>query len=334
MSELLIRERSRWFSRRLVERTALFIGWVTLMVASAAGYWGREDWRLELFVNFRMQYYLVALLLCGVAAWRGYHGLLGLFLIVFIWNGWEIFDLAPPRSKPVAGVYRAISANVYTKNSQPNRTEAWIREQEPDFVALIEIDHKWDPVLERLRDILPYQRHQAWGAHYGAAILSRFPPTRQPRDYPYAGVGSVPLEVQTPDGRLHLLLVHPLAPMNERAWKWRGKALEAIAKYTAIQSETTPVIALGDWNTTPWSGFYADFVKASNLAPVETSALPRRTWPTHNPLAWIPIDHFFVSPSITPLRQWVGPDLGSDHYPIGMDFSFRNPVGDFSPDSG
>ncbi|GHC01079.1 endonuclease/exonuclease/phosphatase family protein [Cerasicoccus arenae] len=317
------RARRSIVSWRNVERLSLGVAWLVLFAAGMAGYWGRDDWRLELFANFKMQYYLGALVLCAVAAWRRYGVILGLSLVIVLWNGWEIFNFSTERIESPERTYRAISANVYTKNSQLDRTETWIRQQEPDFVALIELTSDWQVVLENLKDILPYQQVQMWGGRYGAAVLSRFPPTEQTAPG-FAGVGSVPYEVMTPDGPLLLLLIHPLSPTNEKAWNWRSNALTAIANYSAKESERVPTLVMGDMNTTPWSPFYRDFVSKSNVTPVVTSILPRRTWPTTNPLLWIPIDQFFLSDGLGAVTQWTGPDLGSDHYPIGLDFGFAS----------
>jgi len=321
MADSRNRARRRIFTWRNVERSTLFVLWLVLLVASALGYFGREDWRLDLFANFKMQYYLGALGLSAVAAWRRYRILLGLFLIVVGWNGWVIVNFASQSVEPGPRVYRAVSANVLTQNDQIERVEAWIREQKPDFVSLIEITGDWRPALERLSDILPHQRVQMWGDRYGSAVLSRYPPVEDGQRYPFAGVGSVALNVVTPDGRLNILLIHPMSPTNEKAWQWRSNALTAIAEY-ARDNEGAPMLVMGDMNTTPWSPAYKDFVSQSELSPVVTSFLPRRTWPTQNPLLWIPIDHFFLGGPLGPVSQWTGPDLGSDHYPIVMDFCF------------
>ncbi len=296
--------------------------WLAVVILSAAGYWGREDWRLDLLANFKMQYYLGALVLCVVTAWRSFRILLGLSLLLLLWNGILIFNFALQSSETSGRVYRAISANVYTRNTQIDRVTAWIREQEPDFVALIEITDAWMPTLEELKDVYPYERRQMWGGRYGSVVLSKYPPTAEGASHSYAGVGSLPYEVMTPDGPLIILLMHPLSPTNERSWKYRKNALGAIAKYVTDNADRAPMLVMGDMNTTPWSPFYTDFVAQSELNPVVTSFLPRRTWPTHNPFLWVPIDHFFLTDQLAPVNEWTGPDVGSDHYPIGLDFYF------------
>lgn len=317
------RARRSLLTWRNTERVALLLLWLAIMVVSALGYWGRDDWRFDLLANFKMQYYLGALVLCVIAAWRRFRVVLALGVVALLWNGWEIFNFAPQSVEPQNWqIYRAVSANVYTKNTHIDRVESWIREQEPDFVALIEITGQWKPALERLSDILPYQQKQMWGNRYGSVVLSKYPPIKPQQSFGYPGVGSVPLQVMTPDGPLTVLLIHPLSPTNERSWEWRGNALKDIANYAVAANKEMPVLALGDMNTTPWSPFYKDFVLQSELELVATGFLPRRTWPTRNPLLWIPIDHFFLSQQLGPVDQWTGPDLGSDHYPIALDFCF------------
>lgn len=317
------RARRRLLTWANVERLSLAVIWLLIIVASAAGYFGMRDWRLELFANFKMQYYLGALVLCVIAAWRRYRVLLGLGVVALLWNGWEIFNFAPQSVEAATRTYRAISANVYSQNDQVERTEAWIRQQEPDFVALIEVTNKWDDALDRLKDILPYRQDALWGRQdriFGSVLLSRYPPTDH--RFNYAGVGSIPAEFITPDGPLLVLLVHPQAPMNEKAWEYRGHALGTIANFASEQADKRPILVMGDMNTTPWSPYYRNFVTQSVLDPVVTEFLPRRTWPTTNPLLWIPIDHFFLSDQLAAVSQWTGPDLGSDHYPIALDFCF------------
>ncbi len=42
----------------------------------------------------------------------------------------------------------------------------------------------------------------------------------------------------------------------------------------------------------------------------------KMTWPAMLPLMGITIDHILVSKDITVLKHEVGPNIGSDHYPV------------------
>ena len=49
------------------------------------------------------------------------------------------------------------------------------------------------------------------------------------------------------------------------------------------------------------------------------------TWPAGSPLLAIPLDHCLHSPDIAILQRRIGGDVGSDHYPVIVDFTFRPP---------
>ena len=44
------------------------------------------------------------------------------------------------------------------------------------------------------------------------------------------------------------------------------------------------------------------------------------TWPADIPLLWIPIDHCLYSDGIEIRGRRTGPDVGSDHFPLIVDF--------------
>jgi endonuclease/exonuclease/phosphatase (EEP) superfamily protein YafD len=40
------------------------------------------------------------------------------------------------------------------------------------------------------------------------------------------------------------------------------------------------------------------------------------TWSARLPFGRIPIDHIFAPPDATVVRREIGPDVGSDHFPV------------------
>jgi len=74
-------------------------------------------------------------------------------------------------------------------------------------------------------------------------------------------------------------------------------------------------------NGTPWSPFFKDFLLSSGLRDSREGFRLQPTWPTWFPPAWIPIDHALVSSSVVVHDRRVGPNVGSDHYPVIIDFS-------------
>jgi endonuclease/exonuclease/phosphatase (EEP) superfamily protein YafD len=48
------------------------------------------------------------------------------------------------------------------------------------------------------------------------------------------------------------------------------------------------------------------------------------TWLSNKPLFMVPIDHVLVSEGINIHKRFTGPDIGSDHRPVIVDFSPEN----------
>ena len=123
---------------------------------------------------------------------------------------------------------------------------------------------------------------------------------------------------------LHLIGAHLLAPTHSAYFNMRNDHLEELA--STAQRLPEPVMLIGDLNTSTWSPYFADLKQASGLKDGRPGFGIQATWPVRFPLLRIPIDHCLVSPAIA-IRDWArGPDIGSDHYPLVVDFSL--------PDSG
>ena len=86
-----------------------------------------------------------------------------------------------------------------------------------------------------------------------------------------------------------------------------------------------PVMLIGDLNLSTWSPYFDDLIKTSGLKDSRKGFGIQATWPVKFPLLRIPIDHCLVSPSVS-ISNWArGPDIGSDHFPIIIDFTIDRP---------
>ena len=81
-----------------------------------------------------------------------------------------------------------------------------------------------------------------------------------------------------------------------------------------------PVLVLGDLNASPWSSHFRRFLRDSGLRDSAQGRGVQPTWPAGMPWLWIPIDHCLHSPQLQVVARHVGPNLGSDHYPVVVDF--------------
>ncbi len=124
------------------------------------------------------------------------------------------------------------------------------------------------------------------------------------------------------DGRpFHIIAAHVLAPTKKSYFDLRNKHLRDLAQ-TARALEG-PVMLIGDLNITPWSPYFEDLIRESHLLDGRKGFGLQPTWPVQLAFMGIPIDHCLVSPSVA-IQQWSrGPDIGSDHFPIIVDFSIQ-----------
>lgn len=76
------------------------------------------------------------------------------------------------------------------------------------------------------------------------------------------------------------------------------------------------MILIGDLNTTSWSYYFKNFIKAMQLVDSRKGFGLQTTWPSILPIMAITIDHILISPDIKVLNHKIGPHIGSDHYPV------------------
>ncbi len=290
---------------------------LALMALTLAGYWGEKDWRLDGLSHFRMEYFVVLGALSLFLLLTRRPVLLVLALVFFFWNGAEIFRLPKPAPASEGQVYKAASFNIHTHNREFDKILEWVRRENPDIFVIVEATNAMEPLYEGLDEIYPQKKERRMGrGGLGAMIFSRYPIIGE--KFPWGGVGTVPVRIELPEGPVTIIAMHPQAPVSQDAWGWRNGTLRDLARLCAEQKD--PVILMGDMNCSPWSPFFEKFEKESGLRSPQVRWMPRRTWPAGLPFIWTAIDQFFVSERIVPVAEWVGPELGSDHYPIVMTF--------------
>ena len=78
----------------------------------------------------------------------------------------------------------------------------------------------------------------------------------------------------------------------------------------------TPCIVAGDFNATPWSLPFRTLVARSGLVDTALGRGVQATWNARYPAPRIPIDHILAPSGTRVVRRVVGPDIGSDHFPV------------------
>ncbi len=292
-----------------------------ICIATLAGFLGRLWWGFELATHFRVQY-AVALGLGALAllVWRRRRWA-SIFVIFALLNA----VLLAPRFSAVAEtqtgddgpVLRALLANVNSANRDYSRIRDTIIDRNPDFVVLLEVT-PW--LLDRLADLAgryPYRAAAPREDNFGIAFLSRRPFLRA--DVVRLGAPGLPsiiAEFADDQRGFTLLSTHPLPPIGAEQARERNDQLAQLAQLT--RQTRHPLLLLGDLNTSPWSPYFEQLLAESGLRDSGRGILP--SWPVGWPPLWIPIDHALFSAGIRIRHRETGPDLGSDHYPVIVDF--------------
>lgn len=314
---------------------ALALGIVGLGGLSLLSWLRSASWLLDVASHFRLQYGVSLALGAILAWWLGNLGLallsagLALSNLVVIlplyWRPQRVFastHLSPPR--------RLLFANLW----QPNQSYADVlhlaEHEKPDLILLVESNQRWLDALEPLRPAYPYWAAQPREDNYGVALLSRWPIRESAiLAYSAAGVPSVVATVELDGQPLQVVCTHPPPPKSRAETRARDEQMDNLATLSARRQ--IPFVLCGDLNLTPWSPVFWRFTRRSGLSDSARGFGVQASWPVGAPnlgVPWmgapwmgVPIDHCLVSPEITVLDRRLGPAVGSDHYPLIVDFN-------------
>ena len=292
--------------------------------ATLASFFGAHAWWLEILSHFRAHYVLFFLLLAGLYALGRKHRWTAAALALAGVNALPIaLFLLPPATTPPANgpVLRAMLMNVNTRRGDPALVRAAILRENPDLLVLDEISAEWVKSLEPVLAAYPFRLTEPRPDNFGIGLFSRLP--LEAARVEHSGMAELPslfAEIQF-DGRpLALVATHPLPPANADLAAERNAQLDWIARQAAALPH--PVLLLGDLNTSPWSPYYRRLIKTSGLADSAKGRSIHPTWPSFLPALWIPLDHALHSEEIAIHARRIGPTVGSDHFPLVVDFGW------------
>lgn len=311
-----MRKHHRHFLNFLLDLLILGVG-----IASLLGFFGRLDWLLDLFSHFRPQYlalHVIALIAAlGMrrprSAW-----LAGGFIVFHLWFILP-FYLPKPANTPSGPVYRLFSANILRENTQFDRIQTTIQTTHPDLILLEEITPTSLESLSLTADY-PYQVTFPRDDFFGYAFFSKYPILQFQHYHLQEGYYALIAELQLEGRTLTFIGTHPPPPNWEGSAQQRNAQLKTII--TLADQQPGPVILAGDLNITSWSPFFADAFNNSLLTDTRLGFGLQPSWPTDRAIFFrIPIDHIFTTTDITILHRETGPEIGSDHLPVILDFT-------------
>lgn len=294
-------------------------------ICSAAGFLGRYWWPFEIASHFRVQYFFV-LLSSGIIFLLGNRkksaALSGVFAVVNVSLIVPLY-FAGSFAHGSSQTLRALFINMNYSNRALNGARKFIRSADPDLIVLVEVNHAWTNALREMGDDYPFSRRlPSRNDRSGVALLSRIPIANS--EVGHFGEARLPAVVARfeIDGKpLTVIGTHALTPWGRVRSAYRNQHLSALAQI--VNSERGPVMVLADLNTTSWSPFFEDLLRMTGLRDSRRGFGLQSTWPTGFPPLWVTIDHCLVSSRVVVRNRTIGPHVGSDHYPVIVDFSVQ-----------
>ena len=291
-------------------------------IVTVAAYLGAWWWVFEVASNYHLQCGVVLSVL-AVVCFAGKKRLPGLlFLLLAAVNWIEIYPLyqAVPlvTMRQGAPKLRCVLLNVKGANIASGLIPDYIRATHADIVVLTDVDDAWERVIQSMSNDYPNSITVSREDGYGVGLLSRLPTgSAQPL---YAGEQLVPTVyavVRCGDRQLVVLGTRFLPPAGSDDHLSRIDQMKSLTD--GFSDPTYRVILLGDLNVTHWSPYFKEFTKVGRLVDSAKGFGVQPTWPVKGFPMQIPIDHCLVSPSFKVLNRTLGPNIGSDHFPLIVD---------------
>ncbi len=227
--------------------------------------------------------------------------------------------------EPAEAGFRLVTHNLYVRNNRRDDLAAWLRRQDADVIVMQEVDMDMAAVMQAAVDRYPHQFF-GWPKNWverpelrrllsGLAILSRFPLEdgsvfRQTRWNAPAATARLML----PGGaQVRLVVVHTMNPIRRSGLRARNALMTALAE--ELKAYAGPLVVAGDFNATPYTPAFAQFLKAANLT---TNRGYPGTYPQFAGAFGLPIDHVLVRDARIAEIEALDA-FGSDHRPLRAD---------------
>lgn len=314
----------------LLEKSLVFLAIViVLLTLGRFLFW---VFPLELLTHFQVHYFFltVSLILILILLWKcqKLKSPFALFILLFAltFNASDLATWYLPSDRlslEKTNTLKVMSFNIRIGNPAVDRIVQSIQSIDPDLILIIEIDAATTEKINNMtRDRFPYSFRSSGG---DMAIFSKFL-LKNSDGQKFYGSNDTNLvtHVQYHNRRVKIIGTHPFVPIKSSTFSRRNLQLDALANQ--IERDHQPTILMGDFNLTPWSPYYRQFVNKTNLHNTRYGFGILPTWirpsiyvklpPLLIPLLNIPIDHIFASKDFKVVRTYTGDNANSDHAPI------------------
>jgi endonuclease/exonuclease/phosphatase (EEP) superfamily protein YafD len=292
-----------------------------LLAVTLVSVLGAATWLGELTTHFRPFLAAASLLLVAWAlARRAWVGLAasGVALLLNAMPLWPY--VADTEGAGRGAPIRVLTLNLWGGRADYAAVEALILRERPDLAVLTEPGPALEPMLERLRAVLPTQLRPERSGSFETIILSAWEARNYAVDRRSGPAFPVTRLRLCRETCVEIVALHATRPLGETA-DYRAQQLAVAAELAAAASGRT--VLLGDLNCTPWSPAFDQLLLRTGLRDSGLGRGLPTTWPAGIPFIGLAIDHVLVGDEIGVADRRVGPGVGSDHYPVIADLVLR-----------
>ncbi len=295
--------------------------WV-LMICSIAGFFSFAHWTFDLFNHFRPNALIASVLFCYLA-YLFNRRLLWLSVAITCLNGVVLVpalqrvDFVPELAdtQEAGETITVVFANVLTSNDEYDKTIDVLTRDDPDIIALSEVNNRWVGALEQLEQTYPYTIPYPRSDNFGMAVYSKLPFNSALEPFGLYGIPLGKLDF----GEYQLAIGHPVVPRSLANVQDNWAYIEALGEFA--KESDKPTVIVGDLNSTVFSPAM-DPLLTDGIQKVSTGLLSY-TWPIFLPVLGLQLDHIFAR-GIPAAQGELLDEIGSDHYPVRVRFVLHN----------
>lgn len=220
---------------------------------------------------------------------------------------------------------RFLVSNVLMYNRKHEKLLDYIKRYQPDIFVGLETDAWWTSKIRSVSEQLPYSVELPQEDTYGMVMRSRIPLLDPMVEYIIReNIPSIHTAFELSDGSaVQLHAVHPKPPFPDEDTSSTDRDAELLIVGRRVEERGGPTVVLGDLNDVAWSRTTKLFQKTSGLLDLRIGRGFFNTFHAKYFFARWPLDHVFVSDHFRLRKVERVGNVGSDHFPMFVEFSYE-----------
>ncbi|MEM7645452.1 MAG: endonuclease/exonuclease/phosphatase family protein [Pseudomonadota bacterium] len=284
-------------------------------------------WFFSLWVHFQIWFFGLSFLLFlfSLKEWRKAPLVFTTVVFSLLFHGLVVVTYLWPNSAPKVRAegseqsFKVIFHNLNVANPRKSEVLSYMKNSSRDLLLFVEFNQSWARSLNELRSEYPYAKAIVLENNFGMAAFSR---TQLQVDRVYfekeRRIPALFLTTEVQSQSLNIILFHPFPPFGRFGTLLRDQYLSSLSH--RVRELKGPTILCGDFNTTPWSSIFKEFLARTQLKLAKSSP-HLSTWEPISGLPGLPIDHCLTK-GFAGVDLKVGKALGSDHRMLSMRVKF------------